>query len=260
MSDYRYITATIEDGVATITLNRPESLNALMPEMLDEVVEAVYAVPEQGARAIILTGAGRGFCSGTDLDAKRGGLPKDVGAILEHHYNPALEKIMDAPLPMVAAVHGAVAGIGCSLALACDFVVAARSSYFLQAFINIGLVPDGGATWMLPRLIGRARAIEMMMLGERVPAEKAESWGLIHKCVDDEELGSQARALALRLSQAPTVALGLIRKGVTQAMEFTFPQTLAMERRNQRDAGHSADFAEGVQAFLTKRPATFEGQ
>lgn len=259
MSRYANIETSVSQNVGTITLNRPDRLNALTPDMAGEIVDALYAMPGLGARAVILNGAGKGFCSGTDLQTE-GGLPEDVGEILEDHYNPAMEKIMASPLPMVAAVHGACAGIGCSLALACDFVVAARSAYFLQAFINIGLVPDGGATWMLPRLVGRARATEMMMLGERIPADKAESWGLIHKVVADEAVATEARALAGRLANAPTVALGLIRNGIVQAMESNFPQTLAIERRHQRDAGRSADFAEGVQAFLAKRPAKFEGK
>lgn len=256
---YEFIRAEVGNAVGTITLNRPDRLNALNPQMMHEIVDALSVLPGQGARAVILTGSGKGFCSGTDLQAE-GGLPDDVGEILEKDYHPGMEKIMASPLPMVAAVHGACAGIGCSLALACDFVIAARSSYFLQAFINIGLVPDGGVTWMLPRLVGRARAAEMMMLGERIPAEKAESWGMIHRSVADEELVPQAQALAGRLANAPTVALGLLRKGITEALETSFPQALAMERRHQREAGYSADFKEGVQAFLAKRPAKFEGR
>jgi 2-(1,2-epoxy-1,2-dihydrophenyl)acetyl-CoA isomerase len=259
LSSYSSIETSVSQNVGTITLNRPDRLNALTPDMAGEIVDALYVMPGLGARAVILMGAGKGFCSGTDLQME-GGLPEDVGEILEGHYNPAMEKLMASPLPMVAAVHGACAGIGCSLALACDFVVAARSAYFLQAFINIGLVPDGGATWMLPRLVGRARAVEMMMLGERIPAGKAEDWGLIHKAVDNEALVAEAMSLAQRLANGPTFALGLLRTGMTEALETTFPQALAMERRHQRDAGRSADFAEGVQAFLAKRPAKFEGK
>ncbi|MCF8708992.1 enoyl-CoA hydratase-related protein [Rhizorhapis sp. SPR117] len=258
MSDYDTIQASIADSVGTITLNRPDRLNALNPAMMGEIVDAVATMPSRGARAILLNAAGRGFCSGTDLQGE--GLPEDVGAILEEYYHPGLEQIMAAPLPMVAAVHGATAGIGCSLALVADFVVAARSAYFLQAFVNIGLVPDGGATWMLPRLVGRARAIEMMMLGEKVPAEQAAQWGMIHKTVDDDVLMDKAMELASRLAKGPTHALGLIRNGVSQAMDNTFSQTLAMERQHQREAGYSADFKAGVQAFLAKRAPIFEGK
>lgn len=256
---YEFIRTGFNNGVATIALDRPDRLNALIPEMMDEIVTALYAAREEGARAAILTGSGKGFCSGTDLQME-GGIPDDLGKFLSDHYHPAMEKIMALPLPMVAAVHGACAGVGASLALACDFVVAARSSYFLQAFVNIGLVPDGGMTWILPRLIGRARAAEMMMLGERVPAERAAEWGMIYKVVSDDALADEARRLAERLAKAPTLALGSIRTGLAQAMEFTFSQALDMESRHQRDAGRSGDFAEGVQAFLAKRPAKFEGR
>ncbi|HKX21961.1 MAG TPA: enoyl-CoA hydratase-related protein [Rhizorhapis sp.] len=259
MSDYSTIKVAVDQNVGTITLNRPERLNALTPAMAREIVDALYAFPSRGVRAVLLNAAGKGFCSGTDLEAD-GGLPEDVGDILEQHYNPAIEKIMASPLPMVAAVQGACAGIGCSLALACDFVVAAESAYFLQAFINIGLIPDGGTTWVLPRLVGRARANEMMMLGERIPAAKAESWGLIYRAVADEQLPDEGRALAIRLAGMPTFSLGLIRKGIGTAMDSSFSEVLAMERRHQREAGRSADYAEGVQAFLAKRPARFEGR
>lgn len=259
MSDYSTIAVAVDQNVGTITLNRPERLNALTPAMAGEIVDALYAFPALGVRAVLLNAAGKGFCSGTDLQTDDG-LPEDVGEILELHYNPAMEKIMASPLPMVAAVQGACAGIGCSLALACDFVIAAESAYFLQAFVNIGLIPDGGSTWLLPRLVGRARASEMMMLGERIPAGKAESWGLIYRAVADERLADEARALAVRLAGMPTLSLGLIRKGIGTSVDSSFADVLAMERRHQRDAGRSADFAEGVQAFLAKRPARFEGR
>lgn len=256
---YETILTSVVDTVGILSFNRPERLNALTPQMFYEIVDAVEAFPAQGARAILIKAEGKGFCSGTDLQAD-GGLPEDVGEILEKDYNPCMERFMASKLPMVAQVQGACAGIGASLALACDFVVAAKSAYFLQAFVNIGLVPDGGATWTLPRLVGKARATQMMMLGERLPAEKAESWGLIYKAVDDATLSDEAQALAARLAAMPTVALGLIRQGIATTQTSSFSQGLALERKHQRDAGRSADFKEGVQAFLAKRPAKFEGK
>lgn len=256
---YETILTSASNGVGILSFNRPERLNALTPQMFYEIVDAVEAFPAQGARAILIKAEGKGFCSGTDLQAD-GGLPEDVGEILEKDYNPCMERFIASKLPMVAQVHGACAGIGASLALACDFVVAAKSAYFLQAFVNIGLVPDGSATWTLPRLVGKARATQMMMLGERLPAEKAESWGLIYKAVDDATLSDEAQALAARLAAMPTVALGLIRQGIATTQTSSFSQGLALERKHQRDAGRSADFAEGVQAFLAKRPAKFEGK
>ena len=259
MSNYQTILVSISDGVGILSLNRPERLNALIPEMFDEIVDAVEAFSAKGARSILLKAEGKGFCSGTDLQMD-GGLPEDVGEMLENHYNPCMERLIASTLPLVAQVHGACAGIGTSLALACDFVVAGKSSYFLQAFVNIGLVPDGGATWMLPRLIGRARATQMMMLGERLPADKAEDWGLIYKAVEDATLADEALSLARRLASMPTVSLGLIRQGIIATQESSFSQGLALERAHQREAGRSADFVEGVQAFLAKRPAKFEGR
>ena len=199
------------EAVATITLNRPDSLNALTAAMLDEIRAAVEGLPGSGARALLLTGEGRGFSSGADL-ASGGGLPDDVGAALEAHFNPLIEAIFACPLPVVAAVNGPCAGAGCSLALAADLVLAGRSAYFLQAFINIGLIPDAGATWLLPRLAGRARAMEMMLLGERIPAEQALAWGMISRVVEDEALTAEGAALAARLAAGPTVAYGLLRR------------------------------------------------
>ncbi|RVT40802.1 enoyl-CoA hydratase-related protein [Sphingobium algorifonticola] len=256
---YQTILTSVSDGVGILSLNRPERLNALTPQMFYEIADAIEAFPGQGARAILIKAEGKGFCSGTDLQAE-GGLPDDVGEILEKDYNPCMERYVASTLPMVAQVHGACAGIGASLALACDFVVAAQSAYFLQAFVNIGLVPDGGATWTLPRLIGKARATELMMLGERLPAAKAADWGLIYKAVEDAALADEAMALATRLAAMPTVALGLIRKGIAETQTSSFSQGLALERAHQREAGRSADFKEGVQAFLAKRPAKFEGK
>src|SRR3954464_1512668 len=186
-------------AVATITIARPDRLNALSGQRVDELRGAVEESGRSGARCLLLAGEGRGFSSGADLGGGGGGLPDDAGAALEKHFNPLVEALFDLDIPVVAAVQGPCAGAGCSLALSADIVIAARSAYFLQAFVNIGLIPDAGATWLLPRLAGRARAMEMMMLGERIPAEKALEWGLIARVVEDEHLASEGVALAARL-------------------------------------------------------------
>jgi 2-(1,2-epoxy-1,2-dihydrophenyl)acetyl-CoA isomerase len=245
--------------VATITIARPDRLNALSGQTVDELRAAVEEAGRSGARCLLLTGEGRGFSSGADL-AGSGGLPEDAGAALEKHFNPLVEAIFALPIPVVAAVNGPCAGAGCSLALAADIVIAARSAYFLQAFVNIGLIPDAGATWLLPRLAGRARAMEMMMLGERIPAEKALEWGLISRVVDDEALESEAVALATRLAQGPTVALGLIRRLAREAEQVSLSEALAAERVAQREAGETRDFKGAVIAFLQKMQPRFEGR
>ena len=246
-------------AVATIILNRPDSLNALNAGLIEEMREALASLPGSGARCLLLTGEGRAFSSGADLVAD-GGLPDDVGAALESHLNPLIEDVFDLPMPVVAAVRGPCAGAGCSLALAADIVVAARSAYFLQAFINIGLVPDAGATWLLPRLAGRARAMEMMMFGERIPAEQAADWGMISRMVEDEELETEAIALAVRLAQGPTAAYSLLRKLARDSEQATLSEALAAERRAQTIAGRTDDFKSGVMAFIQKKPARFDGK
>lgn len=250
---------SVDGKVATLTLNRPDSLNALSGALLDEMQAAVESLPGSGARALLLTGAGRGFSSGADL-AAGGGLPDDVGAALEAHYNPLVQALFALPMPVVAAVNGPAAGAGCSLALAADIVLAGRSAYFLQAFINIGLIPDAGATWLLPRLAGRARALEMMMLGERISADKAAEWGLISRVVEDDELESEALALATRLAQGPTIAYGLVRRLARDAEQLSLGEALAAERIAQRDAGRTEDFKAAVMAFLQKQQPRFEGR
>jgi 2-(1,2-epoxy-1,2-dihydrophenyl)acetyl-CoA isomerase len=258
--DFQYIRLEQSPAaVATVTLNRPDSLNALNGAMVDELRAAVEMLPDLGARCLLLAGAGRGFSSGADL-AAGGGLPDDVGEALETHFNPLIEALFACPLPVVAAVNGPCAGAGCSLALAADLVVAGRSAYFLQAFINIGLIPDAGATWLLPRLAGRARAMEMMMLGERIPASQAADWGLINRVVDDEDLASEAVALATRLALGPTVAYGLLRGLARHAEQSSLTEALAAERIAQREAGHTQDFKSAVFAFLQKRQPTFDGR
>lgn len=260
MPDYQHILSERRGDVLVLTLNRPERLNAAPTAMFDELTTALGAL--DGARAVLLAGAGRAFCSGADIaGGALGG--EDPGAAtheaLTAHYNPTIAAIAGLAVPVVSAVRGAAAGIGCSLALAADFCVAGDTGYFLQAFVNIGLVPDGGASWMLPRLIGRARAAEMMMLGERVPAAKALDWGMIHKVVADEALDGEALALAERLAAGPTVALGLIRRGLGAALESDYPAALAREADDQRTARGTADAMEGGMAFLQKRKPVFRG-
>ena len=273
------------DGpVAKITLNRPQRLNAAPPQMFAEIHQVLNALPGLGARALLMTGEGRAFCSGADLQANAqasadanananasagagsGAAPQALTRgersykALTEVYGPAMLAISKLSIPVVTAVNGAAAGIGCSLALAGDFTLAAKSAYFLQAFVNIGLVPDGGSSWMLARLVGKARATEMMMLGERISAEKAEQWGLIYRAVEDADLQAQAMALAQRLANGPTVALGLMRQGLAGALEQSYADALHAEATHQSIAGNSLDASEGGQAFLQRRKAVFTGK
>ncbi len=252
-----------DDGLATVTFNRPESLNALSPDLLSALNEALDRVVADQARAVLLTGRGRGFCSGADLtaaSAEMSGPDRDLGAMLEQRYHPLLFRLRDLPCPLVTAVNGPAAGAGMSLALMGDVVVAARSAYFLQAFVNIGLVPDAGSTWLLPRLIGQARASQLMMLGVRLEAETAASWWLISRVVADEALVAESRAVAAKLAHGPTRTLVLIRKLIQASPEHGYADQLSLERSAQRDAGRTEDFLEGVGAFLAKRPAQFKGR
>jgi 2-(1,2-epoxy-1,2-dihydrophenyl)acetyl-CoA isomerase len=260
---YEHIRLETSAGIANLTLARPAALNALNRVMLGELNHALDAIRDAGdARVLLLRGEGRGFSSGADLSGggtTAGTRNFDAGAVLEEFYNPLIERLFSLPLPIIAAVHGAVAGAGCMLALSADIVIAGRSAYFLQAFVNAGLVPDAGSMWLLPRLVGRARAQAMMMLAERIPAEQARDWGLIYEVVDDEVLAERSMQFARRLADGPTRAHRLIRQGIRQALESTLTETLAMERRAQREAGDSADFLEGIAAFRDKRPARFKG-
>jgi 2-(1,2-epoxy-1,2-dihydrophenyl)acetyl-CoA isomerase len=253
---------TSRDGdVLAITLNRPDRLNAATPEMFEAIAHAVDNL--DGARAVLIHGEGRGFCSGADL-AARADRPLTGGegayAALTGSFNPTMLKLSRLPVPIVTAVNGPAAGIGCSLALAADFCIAGETAYFLQAFVNIGLVPDGGASWMLARLIGKARATEMMLLGERIHGPKAAEWGLIYKSVADDAVLEEARSLAARLAAGPTMALGLMRQGLAEALDGDYAAALQREAENQRRAGGSADAMEGAASFLMKRKAVFQGK
>lgn len=253
---YETIRIARDGDVLVITLNRPERLNAAPPQMFEEVGAALDDLG--GARAVLFHGEGRAFCSGADLAARgeRTGGPYEA---LTQSYNPTMIKLSRLPVPIISAVNGPAAGIGCSLALAADFCVAGETAYFLQAFVNIGLVPDGGASWMLARLVGKARATEMMLLGERIHGPKAADWGLIYKSVADADVLADATVLAHRLAAGPTLALGLMRQGLAEALDGDYAAALQREAENQRKAGSSADAMEGGAAFLTKRKPVFRG-
>ncbi|MBS0253761.1 MAG: enoyl-CoA hydratase/isomerase family protein [Proteobacteria bacterium] len=248
-------------AVLVLTLNRPERLNAAPPALFEQL--AAYLDNLGDARAVLITGGERAFCSGADLAGKMmapGSAGDNAYAALTGTYNPTMEKLADLPVPIVSAVNGPAAGIGCSLALAADFCVMGESAYLLQAFVNIGLVPDGGSSWMLPRLAGKARATEMMLLGERIHGPKAESWGLVYKCLPDAVVQDEALALAQRLAEGPSMALGLMRRGIMASLQSDYAEGLAREAADQREAGNSADAAEGTIAFIQKRKAEFKGQ
>jgi len=258
---YETITFAIVDNIATITLNRPERLNAMPPQMADEIADALDHL--DGARALLITGEGRAFCSGADLQARGGataiGASGPYGA-LTRSYNPTMVKLSKLNVPIITAVNGPAAGIGCSLALCSDFAIAGKSAYFLQAFVNIGLVPDGGASWMLPRLIGKARAAQMMLLGEKISGDQAADWGLIYKCVEDADLMTEARALATKLAGGPSLAIGIMRQNIATALEMDYASALLRDAEGQRIAGASEDAVEGGLSFLQKRKPVFTGK
>ena len=258
---YETIRVDRDGPLTTITLNRPERLNAMPPQMANEIGQVFCDLG--ASRAVRITGEGKGFCSGADLSARSSDNPLTGKGgsheALSNHYNPAISHLIRADVPVICAVNGPAAGVGCSLALAADFTLAGRSAYFLQAFVNIGLVPDGGSTWLLARAIGRARATRMMMLGEKISAEQAEEWGLIYKCVDDELLLDEARALAAKLANGPTVAYAQMKRNIATALDGSLQQVLIAEAEGQRLAGATADAKEGGKAFLEKRKAVFKG-
>jgi 2-(1,2-epoxy-1,2-dihydrophenyl)acetyl-CoA isomerase len=262
MSDYQKITYERDGDVAIITMNDPATMNACGVDTAEELTHAFDRAAKE-ARAVIMTGNGRGFCSGANLGSPAmasGEKALDAGAALESTYNPLVSKIRDLPIPFVTAINGAAAGIGCSFALLGDMILAADNAYFLQAFRRIGLVPDGGSTYMLARAVGRARAMEMMLLGEKVFAPQALEWGLINRVTTPETLLEQAKTLAHALAAGPTKTLSLIRKMAWASLDNDWQTQLALERNLQRDAGHTADFGIGVAAFLSKQVAKFTGR
>lgn len=249
------------DGYRILTLNRPDRLNAFTAEMLAWLAAAMADCRDDNAcRAVVVTGAGRGFCAGQDLTAREldeGGGPPDLGASLETTYNPLILAMREMPKPIIASVNGVAAGAGANFAFAADFVIAARSASFLQAFARIGLIPDAGGTWWLTRHLGEARAKALAMLAEPLPASTAESWGLIHRVVDDADLEGETARLAERLVASSATALALTKRAIHEASSNALDTQLRVERDLQREAGFGPDFIEGVSAFLAKRPANF---
>jgi 2-(1,2-epoxy-1,2-dihydrophenyl)acetyl-CoA isomerase len=250
-------------GYRVITLNRPHRLNAFTETMHQALKRALAEAEEDGdCRALLLTGAGRGFCAGQDLNDRlsKPGETVVLGGTLEAYYNPLVRKLRALPFPVVAAVNGVAAGAGANIALACDMVLAARSASFVQAFARIGLVPDSGGTWFLPRLVGPARARGLALTGEPLPADKAEAWGLIWKAVDDPELMGEAHKLCVHFASAPTVGLALIKRVLDESWSNDLDTQLDLERETQREASLTPDYAEGVRAFLEKRRPVFTGR
>ena len=261
--DYEQILFSVEDGIARLTLNRPDKLNSFTTAMHAEVRSALAQVVERGARVLVLTGAGRGFCAGQDLSDRAvapGARGVDLGESIDTHYAPLVRTLRSLPMPVVAAVNGVAAGAGANVALACDLVVAARSASFVQPFCRLGLVPDSGGTWQLPRLVGEARALGLALLGDKLPAEQAAAWGLIWRCVEDAEFASAVDALARQLAQAPTRGLARTKQAIRESWGRSFDAQLDVERDFQRELGWSADYAEGVAAFAQKRAPVFGGR
>ncbi|MCW2350093.1 enoyl-CoA hydratase-related protein [Sphingobium sp. B12D2B] len=252
------VLSTLDDGVLTLALNRPERLNALSTGLLADLTRKLDEGVRAGVRAVLITGTGRAFCSGADL-ADSEGIGADLGETLATYYHPLFLRLAGLDIPVVSAINGPAVGAGVALALAADIVVMARSAYLQLGFVNIGLVPDAGATWLVAKSAGRAKALELALLGEPMSAQEAQDAGLVARVTDDERLGETARGLALKLAQGPTRAIGMIRKQVAAALNHSLSETMGIEAANQAAAGHSADFQEGVAAFLEKRVPRFQG-
>ena len=258
--NYRNIRVEHVGRVAVLTLSAPEVLNALSADMVQEMAHAIDGIGQSQARCLLITGEGRAFCAGANLQSR--GTAEELppaGSVLETHYHPVMTRLRNLDMPMVSAVNGPAVGVGMSFAIMADMVIAARGAYFLQAFANIGLVPDGGATWLLPRLIGWGRAVELSMLAERLPAETALDWGLVNRVVEDDVLMNEAMAIAERLANGPR-SLGLIRKAYWETFNNSYAEQFQLEANLQRIASASRDNREGVQAFLEKRKPNFTGE
>jgi 2-(1,2-epoxy-1,2-dihydrophenyl)acetyl-CoA isomerase len=261
---YESIQFTIDNGIAVLTLNRPDRLNSFTQAMHREVRDALDRLQaDKTARVLVLTGAGRGFCAGQDLNDRAvepGGSGVDLGESVEKFYAPLVKTLRTLPMPVICAVNGVAAGAGANLALACDIVLAAKSASFIEAFCKLGLIPDTGGTWVLPRLIGPARAMGLALLGDKLPAEKAEEWGLIWRCVPDEALMGEAMAMAEHFAKAPTKGLAFTKKAMLASWTNTLEQQLQLEAGMMRELGYSHDYREGVAAFIGKRQPNFKGE
>jgi 2-(1,2-epoxy-1,2-dihydrophenyl)acetyl-CoA isomerase len=260
---YETVIFEVDSGIARLTLNRPDKLNSFNIQMHAEVRQALSSIPSSGARVLVLTGAGRGFCAGQDLGDRAvapGSQGVDLGESIENRYNPLVLALRNLAMPVIAAVNGVAAGAGANIALACDIVIAARSANFVQAFSKLGLIPDSGGTWFLPRLIGDARAMGLTLLGNKLPAEQAAAWGLIWQCVEDAELAGAVDAMARQFAVAPTRGLAATKNALRRSWQNTFEEQLHLERDVQRELGRSSDYAEGVAAFTEKRSPRFTGR
>jgi len=258
------ISAVTENGVCLIHLNRPKQLNSFNPEMHIALMGALkVAERNDQVRAIVITGTGRAFCAGQDLNDRNVSVDMkmpDLGESIEKFYNPLINKLVEINKPIIAAVNGVAAGAGANIALACDIVIASKSASFIQAFCKIGLVPDSGGTWILPRLIGPARAKALMLLGNKLPAQQAKEWGMIWECVEDDQLMTVAMTQAKHLATQPTIGLGYIKRALNSSSENTLSEQLVLELGLQRLAGRTDDYREGITAFFDKRQPLFEGK
>ena len=257
---YETIEFKLEDGIARLTLNRPDRLNSFTVQMHEEVADALARLDD--ARVLVLTGAGRGFCAGQDLGDRpvAPGQAVDLGESVERRYNPLVRKLTTLPMPVIARVNGVAAGAGANIALACDIVIAAKSAKFIQSFAAIGLIPDSGGTWVLPRLVGQARALGLALTGDPLPAGQAADWGLIWKAVDDEQLDAEVDALAARFAAGPTRGLARIKQMIRESWGNSLEIELDHQRDAMRELGYSDDYREGVAAFMEKRKPSFTGR